>query len=100
MFRTVSRMSGQPDIIEVLRGAMDGKTNNTGTVTLRASETTTTIADARIGTGSVILLMPLSATAAAAMDAVYVSARGKQTATLTHDSDAATDRAFAYAVIG
>lgn len=100
MFRTVSRLSSLADVVDVLAGAMNGKTNNTGTVTLRASETTTTIVDARIGVNSVIVLSPLTATAAAAVPVVYVSARGKQTATLTHDSDAANDRMFAYAVIG
>ncbi len=78
----------------------DGKLNATGSVTLTASSTTTTLGDKRIGANSCIFFMPTTATAAAAMTALYVSARGKQTATLTHDSTADSDRTFCYAVIG
>jgi hypothetical protein len=53
-------------VAEILNGAMDGKTNNTGTVTLATGNvTTTTITDARISPDSVILLMPSSASAIA-----------------------------------
>lgn len=78
----------------------DGKINATGSVTLTASSTTSTLSDKRIGVDSTILFMPTTANAAAAMTALYVSSTGKQTATLTHDSDAATDRTFKYAVLG
>src|SRR4051812_5750157 len=40
-----------------VRNALQGKTNNTGSVTLTASSTTTTLTDARIGAASVILFM-------------------------------------------
>ena len=47
------------NISEVVRGIMDGKTNNTGTVTLSTGNaTTTTINDYRIGADSVIILVP------------------------------------------
>jgi hypothetical protein len=53
-------------VAEILNGAMDGKTNNTGTVTLATGNVrTTTITDARISPDSVILLMPSSASAIA-----------------------------------
>jgi hypothetical protein len=46
-------------VAEILNGVMDGKTNNTGSVTLATGgASTTTITDARIGANSVILLMP------------------------------------------
>ena len=46
-------------ISEVVRGIMDGKTNNTGRITLSTGNaTTTTIEDYRIGADSVIILVP------------------------------------------
>lgn len=49
----------QRNVAEVVNGIMNGKTNNTGSVTLATGgASTTTITDARIGVSSVILLMP------------------------------------------
>jgi hypothetical protein len=84
----------------VIRNLVDGKSNNTGSITLTANATASTLLDQRVGATSVIVLMPKTATAATAMTSVYVSARGTGTATLTHDSNAATDRSFEYAIIG
>lgn len=83
-----------------INGLLAGKSNNTGTVTLAASATGTTLSDPRIGGGSVIVFMATTASAAGAAAALHVSARGKGVATLTHASDAATDQTFGYAVIG
>ena len=48
----------QRGVAEVVNGIMNGKTNNTGSVTLATGgASTTTITDARIGVDSVILLM-------------------------------------------
>ena len=60
MFRRLPPFGGdQRAVAEVVNNIMDGKTNNTGTVTLATSgATSTTITDARIGISSVILLMP------------------------------------------
>jgi len=65
MFRRLPPFGGdQRAVAEIVNGIMDGKTNNTGTVTLAtANATTTTITDARIGIDSVILLAPSSAAA-------------------------------------
>ena len=53
-------------VAEILNGVMDGKTNNTGSVTLATGwATSTTITDARISPESVILLAPNSASAIA-----------------------------------
>ena len=84
----------------VIRNLVDGKSNNTGSITLTANATSTNITDTRVGAYSVIVLMPRTANAATAMTAVYVSARGTGTATITHDSQSATDRSFEYAVVG
>ena len=84
----------------VIRNLVDGKSNNTGSITLTASATSTTITDQRVGANSVIVLMPKTANAATAMTSIYVSARGTGTATLTHDSNSATDRHLEYVIIG
>ena len=67
MFRRLPPFGGdQRAVAEIVNGIMDGKTNNTGSVTLATGNaTTTTITDARIGIDSVILLAPKSAAAIA-----------------------------------
>jgi len=66
-FRTVQ--PGTTDVRtthEVIRGIMDGKTNNTGTLTLAiGNATTTTLYDERIGYDSKILFVPMSSAAEA-----------------------------------
>ena len=63
MFRRLPPFGGdQRATAEIVNNIMDGKTNNTGSVTLATGNaTTTTITDARIGIDSVILLAPNSA---------------------------------------
>ena len=99
MYRTLPYQGGEPrNVAEVINNAMNGKTNNTGTVTLRASNTTTTITDERLGFDSVILLSPLTATAAA--QAPYVSTKAKGSIIITHTSVASTDLNFDYIIVG
>ena len=75
-----------------LNNTINGKLNSTGSLTLTASATTTTLTDERIGGNSVILFMPTTANAN--------TARGEKTATLTHASSGNTDQTFGYVVIG
>jgi hypothetical protein len=65
MFRRLPPAGGdQRAVAEIVNGMMDGKTNNTGTVTLATGNaTTTTISDPRISRDSMILLVPKSAAA-------------------------------------
>ena len=65
MFRRLPPIGGdQRAVAEIVNGMMDGKTNNTGTVTLATGNaTTTTISDPRISRDSMILLVPKSAAA-------------------------------------
>jgi hypothetical protein len=62
MFRRLPPFGGdQRAVAEIVNGIMDGKTNNTGKVTLATGNAvTTTITDARIGIDSTILLIPSS----------------------------------------
>lgn len=66
-FRTLPPFGGdQRSVAEVVRGIMDGKTNNTGLITLATGDvTTTTLYDERIGYDSLIFLVPVSAAAEA-----------------------------------
>lgn len=64
-FRTLPPFGGdQRAVAEVVRGVMDGKTNNTGLITLATGNaTTTTLFDERIGYDSLIFFVPVSAAA-------------------------------------
>lgn len=65
MYRKLPWKGGDPrQVAEVVNNLVEGKSNNTGTVTLDTGwATTTTLFDERIGNNSVILLMPDSASA-------------------------------------
>lgn len=64
-YRILPAFGGDPRAVaEIVNGIMNGKTNNTGTVTLATGNaTTTTIYDDRIGGDSKIILVPYSAAA-------------------------------------
>ena len=64
-FRVLPYQGGSPrQISEVVNNIMNGKTNNTGTVTLATGNaTTTTLYDERISADSKIVLLPFSAAA-------------------------------------
>ena len=61
-FRTLPVFgASEREVSEVVRGIMDGKTNNTGTLTLATGNaTTTTLYDERIGYESLIFFVPVS----------------------------------------
>ena len=65
MFRRLPTFGGDPRAVaEILNGAMDGKTNNTGTITLETGNaTSTTLYDARISIETKIVLIPFSSAA-------------------------------------
>jgi hypothetical protein len=99
MYRTLNYMGSNPrEVAEVVNNAVNGKTNNTGTVTLAASTTTTTLNDERLGFDSVILLSPLTANAAAQNP--YISTKAKGSVVITHTSVASTDLNFDYIIVG
>jgi len=65
MYRKLNPTGSEPrDISTVVNGLIEGKSNNTGEITLATGNaTTTTINDERIGFNSIILLTPISANA-------------------------------------
>ena len=87
-------------ISDCVGGIMKGHTNNTGSVTLASSVASTTISDIRLSNASVILLMPTTANAAAALATTYVSSRTEGSAVLTHTNNAQIDRSFNYIIVG
>jgi hypothetical protein len=89
-------------VAAVVNRVAQGKLNCTGSVTLAAGAAGTVVNDPRATAASVILLMPLTANAAAELGngTVFVSARGKGSFTLTHANNAQSDRTFDFAVIG
>lgn len=96
--------SGAPprQVAAVVNRLNQGKLSCAGTVTLTPNQTTTVVNDARTSVGSVVLLMPLTASAAVeiAGGALHVSARAKGAFTLAHASNAVADRTFGYVVLG
>ena len=64
-FRTLPPFGGdQRAVAEIVRGVMDGKTNNTGSITLATGNAiTTTLSNERIGYDSLIFFVPISAAA-------------------------------------
>jgi hypothetical protein len=99
-FRTLPVFGAdERQVSEVVRGIMDGKTNNTGSITLATGgATTTTLSDGRIGKNSLIFFTPKSAVAAASN--VYVSSQDIGTATLTHAANITSGKTYGYIVVG
>ena len=102
MFRSLPAFGGdQRAVAEVVRGIMDGKTNNTGSITLAVGgATTTTLTDRRIGPDSVIVFVPASALANADSARIYASSQGQGTATVNHVANISANKTYRYAVIG
>jgi hypothetical protein len=102
MFRSLPAFGGdQRAVSEVVRGIMDGKTNNTGTLTLATGgATTTTLTDRRIGPDSVIVFVPASSAANADSSRIYASLQGQGTATVNHAANSTANKKYRYAIIG
>jgi hypothetical protein len=90
----------QGKINRAIQQLEQGRLNVTGTCTLAAGATTTTVKAPNCGAGSQVLLTAKTANAAAALGAVYISAVANGAFTITHPSNAQTDRTFGYACLG
>ena len=102
MFRSLPAFGGdQRAVAEVVRGVMDGKTNNTGSITLATGgATTTTLTDRRIGPESVIVFVPASSAANADSSRIYTSTQTQGTATVNHVTNISANKTYRYAIIG
>lgn len=85
-----------------LNKVLDGKINSIGTVTLTANAATTTLSDPRIGRNTILVLIPTTANAAAALGTTYQTYPNAATeaAVLNHANNAQTDKTFAYVLLG
>ena len=101
-FRTLPFNGGtQREISEVVRQLMNGKSNNSGTVTLDvASATTTTIYNERIGYNSAILLMPETANAAIDLTGIFIDNFAQGSAVINHSANTDADKTFRYIIVG
>lgn len=82
--------------------ANQGRLNCTGSVTLTANAFSTTVQDKRVGANSCIDFMPTTANAATelASGGMYISAQQGEQFTITHASNAQSDRTFTYTIMG
>lgn len=79
-----------------------GRSNATGTVTLRASQTTTTVLAQNCGAGSAVFLFPQTANASAVLASTYALPTNVTSGQfiITHPSNANTDKTFWYVCLG
>jgi hypothetical protein len=90
-------------IVMAVRQLMEGRSNATGTFTLAvAPATSTAVAAPACGAASVILLMPQTANAAAALAGTFVLAANvtKGQFVVSHAASPQTDRTFGYVALG
>ncbi len=89
------------NVSDAVNALIDGRGNMVGEVTLRASQTTTTVAKATINGNGQVFLFPKTANAAGAVATTYaVITPGGGSFTITHANAVSTDRVFAYLVLG
>lgn len=99
-FRTLPPFGGdQRAVAEIVRGVMDGKTNNVGYFSTATSATTTTLNDERIGYDSAIIFTPMNDKAAQEMSKLWVGTRSQGSAVINHASNAHICN-FMYIVVG
>lgn len=70
-----------------------------GTLTLVPDDVLTLVSDPAVTLFSEVFLMPLTASAAADVDTTFLSNISQGSFSISHTSDPATDRNFAYATI-
>ena len=105
MYRKLPWRGGNPrEVSEVVNNLVEGKSNNTGEVTLPhgsgGGSATYTVYDERAGVNSVIIFMPLSNTSAGKLTSIYVSSRSKGSFVITYNDSGSVDIELAYAIIG
>jgi len=89
-------------IVLAIQQLAAGRSNAIGTVTLATGAATTTVTTANCAVGSVPILVPASANAAAEVGngTMYVIAVTNGSFTIAHANSATTGRMFLYAILG
>lgn len=103
--RYADRDQWEINVVNALIGLANGRSNNTGTLTLTASSTTTvvTLAAGRLGNDTVVLLMPTTANAGTEYGSgnLYITTDvANKQITVHHTNNAQTDRTFKYVLVG
>lgn len=86
------------EVAVAVNALLDGKVNSVGQVTLAQGASETQIHDRRISAQTVLLLCPL--TQSAAVEVWYVSSRASGVVTVSHTNTADADKHFAYTIFG
>lgn len=87
-------------IVDAIIQIVTGRQNSVGDVTLRASQTTTTVSFQNCSKDCRVFLSPKTANAAAAIPTTYISAINQGSFTITHASNAQADKTFGFLCIG
>jgi hypothetical protein len=89
-------------IVLAIQQLFVGRTRSTGTFSCTASAASTVVTNETVNNTDTVLLMPMTANAAAEIGAgtAYVSAVAKGSFTVTHASAVSTDRTFRYLAMG
>lgn len=86
-------------LADTIRQLVEGKSNAVGTFTCAVSTTATTVPAPTCAPGSIIMLSPLTADAAAALTVTWAIA-GLGHFTVNHANSAVADRTFGFEVRG
>lgn len=77
-----------------------GRSNATGSVTLAAGATSTTVNAPNCAAQCAVFLFPKTANGAASLATTFINSVGKQSFTISHANNAQTDRSFFYVCLG
>lgn len=85
-----------------IQGALNGRSNASGSCTLAAGATSTTVNAPNCGQQSAVFLFAKTAHGAAELAAggCFISSVGRATFTITHANNAQTDREFFFVALG
>lgn len=94
--------AAEREVAFAVRELINGRGNYMGTVTLTASATATVVSRTNANKSAAVLLFPMTANAAAALTTTYVTQANVTSTgfTITHASNAQTDRTFFYIMVG
>lgn len=89
-------------VVDSVNELIEGRQNSVGDVTLRANQTTTTVAFPNCSKDCRIFLEPQTANAAAALATTYIRPVDilQRSFTITHANNAQVDKTFSFICIG
>ena len=99
-YNAITNPDDPAQVANVVNNILTGKMNNTSVVTLTANAATTTLTDSRIGSNSVICLMPTTANAAAALATTYFNTFADGSCVINHANNAQVDKTFSLTITG